>query len=90
MKIKLIKDCEVEVAVGITENDEPIYEPTLFKKGEILEVEVEDFGMTLTGLRKDLPLLSFGDGTLGVFSTETFEILEGQKEFDEAYEDMKV
>ena len=88
MKIKIIKDCEVEIANGLDENQEPIFEPTLFKVGEVHDVEVVDFGMTIKGLRKDLPLLELGDGSCGTFSTETFEIIEGIDELDEAFAEL--
>ena len=93
MKIKIVKDCEVEIAVGSDKAGEPVFEPNAFRVGEVHDVDVVDFGMTIQGLRKDLPLLQFGDGSAGTFSAETFEVLEGQEELDDTYaeglEDLK-
>jgi hypothetical protein len=86
MKIKIVKDCEVEIA-KILNKGEPDFEPTLFKTGKILDVEVIDFGMTLDGLRKDLPLFHLDDGTCGTFAAETFEIIEGGEDLDEFFND---
>ena len=88
MKIKIIKDCEVEIAVALDAKGDAIFEPTLFKVGDILDVDVVDFGMSVKGLRKDLPLLQLGDGTCGTFSQETFEVLEGIDEIDDAFAEM--
>lgn len=60
MKIKIIKDCEVEIAVALDAKGDAIFEPTLFKVGDILDVDVVDFGMSVKGLRKDLPCCSWG------------------------------
>ena len=96
MKIRIVKACEIEVAVGTDRHGEPIFEVESFAVGEIHDVDVVDFAMTAdpnpggNGFvpNKNWPQLEFGDGTVttGV-PLECFEILEGQDEFDKAFQD---
>lgn len=96
MKIRFIKACEIEVAVGTDRHGEPIFEVESFEVGEVHDVDVVDFGTTIDTKpggngyvpNKNWPQLEFGDGTVttGVH-LEVFEILEGQEEFDKAFAD---
>ena len=96
MKIRFIKACEVEIAVGSDEEGEPIFETETFEVGEVHEVDVVDFGLRadpkLGGNGfvpdKNWPQLEFGDGSVSTgIPLEIFEIIEGQDEFDKAFED---
>ncbi len=96
MKIRFIKACEVDVAVGTDDDGEPIFETESFAVGEVHEVDVVDFATTAdpkpggNGFvpNKNWPQLEFGDGTVSTgIPLEVFEIIEGQDEFDKAFAD---
>lgn len=90
MKIRITKACEVEIMVGSDSEGEPIFDVQEVKVGEICEVEVVDFGLVGDKLLKDYPLFEFGNGSAGTFFSECFEIIEGQDEFDEAFEEATI
>ena len=93
MKIKIIKPCEVEVSVGSDAEGEPIFEAETFNVGEVFEVDVGGFAYYFKEKdfcpRKDYAVFEFGDGSAGMFSAETFEIIEGGEEFEAAWEEFK-
>ena len=96
MKIRFIKACEVELAVGSDKDGEPVFETGVFNIGEVHEVDVVDFATTAdpnpggNGFvpNKNWPQLEFGDGSVSTgIPLECFEIIEGQDEFDKAFQD---
>lgn len=96
MKIRFIKACEVDLAVGTDGEGEPVFETEAFEVGEVHEVDVIDFATTSdpnpggNGFvpNKNWPQLEFGDGSVSTgIPLEVFEILEGQDEFDKAFAD---
>ena len=96
MKIRFIKACEVELAVGSDKDGEPVFETEVFNIGEVHEVDVIDFATTAdpnpggNGFvpNKNWPQLEFGDGSVSTgIPLECFEIIEGQDEFDRAFQD---
>lgn len=93
MKIKIIKPCEVEVFVGSDVEGEPIFETETFNVGEVFEVDVGGFACSFDGKdfrsRKDFPMFEFCGGFEGMFSAETFEVIEGAGEFEDAWAEFK-
>ncbi|MCK9433703.1 MAG: hypothetical protein M0R32_02505 [Candidatus Cloacimonetes bacterium] len=96
MKIRFIKACEVDMAVGTGKDGEPVFETEAFKVGEEFDVDVVDFATTAdpnpggNGFipNRNWPQLEFGDGSISTgIPLECFEIIEGQEEFDKAFED---
>ena len=96
MKIRFIKACEVELAVGSDKDGEPVFETEVFNIGEVHEVDVVDFATTAdpnpggNGFvpNRNWPQLEFGDGSVSTgIPLECFEIIEGQDEFDKAFQD---
>ena len=96
MKIRFIKACEVDMAVGTDRDGEPVFETETFEVGEVHEVDIVDFGTTAdpnpggNGFipNKNWPQLEFGDGSVSTgIPLEVFEIIEGQDEFDAAWKE---
>ena len=96
MKIRFIKACEVDLAVGTDPEGEPVFEKEVFEVGEVHEVDVVDFATTAdpnpggNGFvpNKNWPQFEFGDGSVSMgIPLEVFEIIEGQDEFDQAFKD---
>lgn len=96
MKIRFIKACEVELAVGSDPEGEPVFETEVFNVGDVHKVDVIDFATTAdpnpggNGFvpNRNWPQLEFGDGSISTgIPLECFEILEGQDEFDAAFKD---
>ena len=92
MKIRFIKACEVDMAVGNDRKGDPVFETRGFEVGDIHYVEVVDFATTFskgsngTSPNKDWPQFEFENGNISsAIATELFEILEGQDEFDQAF-----
>ena len=85
MKIRFKKDCEVDLAVG-NRGDWIVYDKETFKKDEIHDVSIVGFATSIEGPMKQYPQVEFGDGSNATFFADTFEVIEGQDEFDEAWE----
>ena len=94
MKIRFIKSCEVDMSVGSDPEGEPVFETRGFEVGEEHYVDVASFATTFskggngTSPNKDWPLFEFENGNVSsAISTELFEIIEGQDEFDQEFAD---
>lgn len=96
MKIRFINDYQTELAVGTDGDGEPIFETETFKAGEVHEVDIVEFATRMDPKPggngfvpdKNLPQLQFGDGSVSTaIPLDAFEILEGQDEFDKAFQD---
>jgi hypothetical protein len=68
MKIRFLKDCVLEVCVGLDEYEEPIMVKDEITKGEAFEVN--------TCLDDEIVEIQFGDGSLAFVNKELFEVIE--------------
>jgi hypothetical protein len=81
MKIKFLKDCEVNV-MDLSDDGNPIHSLSYFKEGDVIEAEVSGFGND----SYLLPQLQLPDGTYtGCLSKDWFEFVDEESELE--YED---
>jgi len=70
MKIRFLKDCVLEVCVGLDDYEEPMMEEDKIVEGETFEVEA------LAGLDEEIIEIQFGDGSVAFVNKELFEVIE--------------
>ena len=89
MKIRFLEKIEIQFAVGLDENMNPVLDTEVLEKGAEFEMSVYNFGATEPGGhipdKNYVQLMDVSEQVTEYIPTSSFEILEGQEEFDQAF-----
>jgi hypothetical protein len=89
MKIRFLEKIEIQYAVGLDKNMKPVLDTEVVEKGEEFEMDVYNFGATEPGGhfpdKNYVQLVDVAEHITEYIPTSSFEILEGQDEFDQAF-----